>query len=199
MTSIDTVVKSVIQSKDWKFLNEKILLSVLEQESELEPFFSKDDKQYKANMRVASGALSMTEPQVLKLVTLKNGQIAKFRLETGYFFSKKWEKLSPLKRFYWASSWGLGQKMACYGLLNKVPEHQWAAKCLEFAGNIEAQVKMTANDMEDLLLRASRDLKITDKSLKNLVFHAYVGYNAGSIHSKNAAAQARAAKVVSRI
>lgn len=90
-------MKSVIQSKDWKFLNEKILLSVLEQESELEPFFSKDDKQYKANMRVASGALSMTEPQVLKLVTLKNGQIAKFRLETGYFFSKKWEKLSPLR------------------------------------------------------------------------------------------------------
>lgn len=191
-------VQTVIQTHQWSLLTEPILLSVLEQESGVDPFFEKSDNQYKQNMRVASGALGMTETQVSKLITTSSGKIAKFRLEPSWFFSRKTEHLPKEKRFYYCSSVGMGQIMG-FNLLNKTPTHQYASTWLEFASNPIAQIKRTAQDFDALLVKAKLDPKIKDKSLKNLVFKAYVGYNAGNIHSTNKDAQKRAQEVVNRL
>lgn len=199
MNQIDMLVKDAILKLKPKYVTAPVLLSVLDQESDLSPFFSKTDSQYKQNMRVASGALSLPESKVLEMVTLSDGNIAKFRLEPGYFFSKKYEKISPLKRFYWASSWGLGQKMACFGLLDKVPQYQWESTIKSFAGNLEAQVAKACLDFDTCMVRAFASPAIKDKSFKNLAFRGYLCYNAGSPTSSNKDALKRAQEVVNRL
>lgn len=198
MSQVNSLVESVIQKLKPKFVSEEVLLSVLDQESDLEAFFDKTDNQYKQNMRVASGALSLPESKVLPLVTLSDGKIAKFRLEPSYFFSKRYEKYSPLKRFYISSSVGLGQIMGANFLL-KVPVHQWESTWKSLAGNQEAQVSRACQDFDALMLRAFTSNSIKDKSFKNLVFRAYVGYNAGSVTSSNKDALKRAQEVVNRL
>lgn len=198
MNQVDMLVMDVIQSRSWKFLNAKILLSVLEQESNCEAFFLKTDPQYKQNMRAATTHLLKTEQQILKLVTLSNGKIAKFRFEKGQYHSRKWEKYPFEKRFYICSSWGLSQCMG-FNLIQNVPQHQIASTILNFASDELAQVKFTAKTMEDYMSRAFHNIKIKDKSLPSLVFHAYSQYNGGSPITSNPDVLSRAQKVVSRI
>lgn len=198
MNEIHEIIDCHFIGKSYRFITPDVMKSLATQESGGSSFLSKTDKQYKDNMSVATSLLGVPESQILKLITLSSGDISKFRLEPSYFLSRKYDKYSPFKRFYISSSVGAFQLMGANFLL-KVPIHQWESTWKSFSGNQEAQVSRACQDFDALMLRAFTSTSIKDKSFKNLVFRAYVGYNAGSVTSSNKDALKRAQEVVNRL
>jgi hypothetical protein len=90
--SIDKLIGDAIKAKPRHFITKEILHSVLVQESELCSTFERSDEQYRLNMSTAIKMTGKTEAEILKLVTLQTGKIAKFRLEPSYFNKEVFKK-----------------------------------------------------------------------------------------------------------
>ena len=183
----DSLVQRALLAAPRRHLTEAFLRSVMEQESRSRAYFTKDEHQYQKNMKVAMDTLGMTEAEVLALVTLPGGRIAKFRLEPREYHKLKWNHLSKDKRFYMSSSWGLGQVMG-YNLLQKVKEANYKSTIKSFAADEYAQLKWTADELDRLLIKAKGDQ-----------FIAYARYNGGGKGENNPAPRARAKEVIDRL
>ena len=190
------LIADVIKTHKPRFVTDKVLLSVLTQESNCEAFFQKTDEQYKENMKVATTLLHKTEAEVLALVSSKD-KIFKFRTEPGTFSARKYESLSPERKFYLSTSVGLGQLMG-FNLFGP-NSTQMASIFNSFALDEHWQVVEACNMFDDLMARAEASPQVKDKSLKSLTFHAYCGYNSGKIISTDQAVIARANEVAGRV
>lgn len=177
-------VDALFQETKFKFLTKEILLAALSQESNLNPYFSRTDKQYISNMRVATRTTGFTEKQILEFVILPNGKIAKFRLEPGYYVRNP-PGATPRNRFFYSISTGVGQCMSMNLLPAKSPIGAYEKVVKEFMGDLPAQVKKAATMLESLMRAAYNEPRIKVKSLKTLAAYAFRGYNGGSILTTN--------------
>lgn len=196
-TNIDVLIQNAVKAKPRQFVTEEIVHSVLVQESELCSTFEKTDRQYRLNMNTAMKLTGKTEAEVLKLVTLSNGKIAKFRLEPSYFNKVALKSLPFETRFYLSISTGLAQKMGA--LLVGKPYTNVKSTIMGFAGNEPLQVLYAAGDMEAGMRRAFLSPEVKKKDLKSLAYHGYSAYNSGSIIPKKADVVKRCQEVVSRL
>jgi len=197
--SIDKLIGDAIKAKPRHFITKEILHSVLVQESELCSTFERSDEQYRLNMSTAIKMTGKTEAEILKLVTLQTGKIAKFRLEPSYFNKEDFKKLTFETRFYLSISTGLAQKMGA--LLVGKSYNNAKSIIMGFAGNEPLQVLYAAGDMEAGMQRAYLSPSVTKKDIKSLTFYAYCAYNGGpsNMITKDQKILKRAQEVVSRL
>lgn len=196
--SVDLRVQIALLSRKFQFLKAEFLNSVLIQESGKSAFFHPWEEQFEVNLASAARITGKSREEILKLVTLTDGRILKFRLEPSYYNNPKYSKCPYPARFYISSSWGLGQKIGLF-LIQGVPPSSYISTILAFAQDQQAQVNTCAKDLENLLLKASKEPKIAIKSIKNLSYHAYKGYNSGNILSIRADVILRAQTVIKRV
>lgn len=196
-TSIDALIKTAIAAKPRHFVTPEILHSVLVQESELVSTFELSDRQYRLNMNTAIKLTGKTENEILRLVSLSDGKIAKFRLEQSYFYKADFKKLPFETRFFLSISTGLAQKMGA--LLVGKPYNNARGTIMGFAGNEPLQVLYAAGDMEAGMRRAYLSPEVKKKDLKSLAYHGYSAYNSGSVIPKNPSVAKRCQEVVSRL
>lgn len=196
-TNIDVMISSAIKAKPRTFITPAILHSVVIQESDEISTFELYDRQYRLNMNTAMKITGWSESEILKLVTLSNNKIAKFRLEASVFNRVEFKKLPLETRFYLALSTGLVQKMGW--LLVSKPYNNIKSTILGFASNEPLQLLYGAGDMEAGMKRAYLATSIKKKDLKSLTFYGYCAYNSGALLPKDAAVIKRAQEVISRI
>lgn len=197
-TNIDALIAQAVKAKPRQFLTEKILRSVLIQESGLVSTFERSDKQYRANMQKAMQITGKPEAELLELVTRSDGKIAKFRCEPSIWNSARVSKIAYPARFYYSCSWGLGQVLGV-NLMGKSSPANARSTILGFSLNEPYQCLYAANSFEQALVGAYLSPSITKKDIKSLVFYSYVRYNSGTYLSKDLSAQKRAQEVVSRL
>lgn len=197
--AIDEMIKKAVLAKPRKFVNERVLWSVVQQESEGCSTFIRTDHQYKQNMITAIKLTGKTEEEILKLVTLPTGKIAKFRLEGSAYLRSDFKKLPFETRFYLSTSFGLCQKMG-YLLVNKKYDSVWVkGTVMGFANQEALQLLYGAGDMDNGMQRAFLSPAVTKKDLKTLTYHGYSAFNSGSIIPKKADVAKRCQEVVSRL
>jgi hypothetical protein len=184
VTAVEQLMKKVLAERPRKYLALPALKAVVQQESSQSAFFEADDDLLRASLKKASVLTGLTEAQILKLATLNSGKIAKFRFEPDTYKKLKYAHLSPERRFYISSSWGLGQHMG-YNIVGKKPDHQIASAIRDFAGNEAEQLRWTASNMDTYLTEYKGDL-----------FKAYCRYNGGRDGVNKEECRTRAKEVI---
>ncbi|HEY9684684.1 MAG TPA: hypothetical protein V6C86_24095 [Oculatellaceae cyanobacterium] len=171
-------IEEIMAQRPRKMVRVSDVLAVIDEESGGCPFFKPTDKQYAENLAAAVQITGMAPADIKAAMLIKfgayNGQIAKFRVEPGYFkWALNYKKVfKPQDLIILACSFGLGQKMARW-LINGVNQKEWIESIRHFMGSQNIQIAYVIGDLDQLLVGAKGDRQL-----------AFTRYNAGPRASK---------------